>query len=117
MIIGGSVIYSGGSPVRRSFFVPLVSRYRQLDQALDLEALNLEFARWLAITGNRTMVITGRFEADTDRSLQSNQVYNQAIVINSVIGNDHSISLPARRLNQNIVPVFGNIDRYQSSLL
>ena len=38
--------------VRRSFFVPLVSRYRQLDQALDLEALNLEFARWLALTAN-----------------------------------------------------------------
>lgn len=38
--------------VRRSFFVPLVSRYRQLDQVLDLEALNLEFARWLALTAN-----------------------------------------------------------------
>ncbi|MEX2496442.1 MAG: hypothetical protein WD448_10155 [Woeseia sp.] len=38
--------------VRRSFFVPLVSRYRQLGQVLDLEALNLEFARWLAITAN-----------------------------------------------------------------
>ena len=38
--------------VRRSFFVPLVSRYRQLDQTLDLEGLNLEFARWLAITAN-----------------------------------------------------------------
>lgn len=38
--------------IRRSFFVPLVSRYRQLDQALDLEGLNLEFARWLAITAN-----------------------------------------------------------------
>jgi transposase len=38
--------------VRRSFYVPLVSRYRQLDQSLDLEALNLEFARWLALTAN-----------------------------------------------------------------
>lgn len=38
--------------VRRSFFVPLVSRYRQLDQALDLAALNGEFARWLALTAN-----------------------------------------------------------------
>jgi transposase len=38
--------------IRRSFFVPLASRYRQLDQALDLEALNLEFARWLALTAN-----------------------------------------------------------------
>ena len=38
--------------VRRSFFVPLVSRYRQLDQPLDLETLNLEFARWLALTAN-----------------------------------------------------------------
>jgi transposase len=38
--------------IRRSFFVPLVSRYRQLEQTLDLEALNLEVARWLAITAN-----------------------------------------------------------------
>jgi hypothetical protein len=38
--------------IRRSFFVPLVSRYQQLDQPLDLEALNLEFARWLALTAN-----------------------------------------------------------------
>lgn len=38
--------------VRRSFFVPLVSRYRQLGQPLDLEVLNLEFARWLALTAN-----------------------------------------------------------------
>ncbi len=38
--------------VRRSFFVPLVSRYRQLEQALDLEALNLEFCRWLVLTAN-----------------------------------------------------------------
>ncbi|MCH8136749.1 MAG: IS21 family transposase [Proteobacteria bacterium] len=38
--------------IRRSFFVPLVSRYRQLNQPLDLEALNLEFARWLALTAN-----------------------------------------------------------------
>lgn len=38
--------------IRRSFFVPLVSRYQQLDQTLDLAALNLEFARWLAITAN-----------------------------------------------------------------
>ena len=46
--------------VRRSFFVPLISRYRQLDQALDLEALNLEFARWLALTANaRVHATTG----------------------------------------------------------
>ena len=38
--------------VRRSFFVPLVSRYRQLNQPLDLETLNMEFARWLAVTAN-----------------------------------------------------------------
>ena len=46
--------------VRRSFFVPLVSRYRQLDQPLDLAALNLEFARWLALTANaRVHATTG----------------------------------------------------------
>lgn len=38
--------------VRRSFFVPLLSRYRQLRQPLALEALNVEFARWLALTAN-----------------------------------------------------------------
>jgi transposase len=38
--------------IRRSFFVPLISRYRQLGQVLDLAALNLEFARWLATKAN-----------------------------------------------------------------
>ena len=38
--------------VRRSFYVPLVSRYRQLAEPLDLAGLNLEFARWLAVTAN-----------------------------------------------------------------
>lgn len=38
--------------IRRSFYVPLVSRYKQLDQRLDLGALNLELARWLAVTAN-----------------------------------------------------------------
>lgn len=38
--------------VRRSFYVPLISRYRQLQQPLDLAGLNLEFARWLATTAN-----------------------------------------------------------------
>jgi transposase len=38
--------------IRRSFFTPLISRYRQLGQQLDLETLNLEFARWLAVTAN-----------------------------------------------------------------
>jgi transposase len=38
--------------IRRSFFVPLVSRYKQLGQVLTLEILNLEFARWLAVTAN-----------------------------------------------------------------
>jgi transposase len=55
--------------VRRSFFVPLLSRYRQLDQALDLEGLNLEFARWLAITANaRVHGTTG--EVPYERLLQ-----------------------------------------------
>ena len=38
--------------VRRSFFVPLITRYRQSQQELDLETLNLEFARWLALKAN-----------------------------------------------------------------
>ena len=38
--------------IRRSFFVPLVSRYQQLGLPLDVETLNLEFARWLAVKAN-----------------------------------------------------------------
>ncbi|MGK0169836.1 MAG: hypothetical protein ACI9W2_001559, partial [Gammaproteobacteria bacterium] len=38
--------------IQRSFFVPLLSRYDQLGQSLDLPGLNLEFARWLAVTAN-----------------------------------------------------------------
>ncbi|MEE9333801.1 MAG: IS21 family transposase [Granulosicoccaceae bacterium] len=33
--------------IHRSFFVPLVTRYRQSGETLDLDGLNLEFARWL----------------------------------------------------------------------
>ena len=38
--------------IRRSFFGPLISRYRQLGHSLYIGELNLEFARWLAITAN-----------------------------------------------------------------
>lgn len=38
--------------IRRSFFVPLITRYHQLQQDLDLETLNLEFSRWLALKAN-----------------------------------------------------------------
>ena len=38
--------------IRRSFFVPLTSRYQQLGTELDLATLNLELARWLALTAN-----------------------------------------------------------------
>ena len=38
--------------IRRSFFIPLISRYKQLGEALDLDTLNIEFARWLALTAN-----------------------------------------------------------------
>jgi len=39
--------------LRRSFFVPVVSRYRQLGEALDREQLNVELTRWLEGTANR----------------------------------------------------------------
>ena len=46
--------------IRRSFYVPLISRYKQLGEPLTLEILNLEFARWLALTANsRTHGTTG----------------------------------------------------------
>lgn len=38
--------------IRRSFYVPLITRYRQSGQTLDLDSLNGEFARWLALTAN-----------------------------------------------------------------
>ena len=51
--------------IRRSFFVPLVSRYRQLGEVLYLERLNLEFARWLALKANaRTHATTGEVPSD-----------------------------------------------------
>jgi transposase len=39
--------------LRRSFFVPVVSRYQQLGEALDREQLNVELAHWLEHTANR----------------------------------------------------------------
>lgn len=39
--------------LRRSFFVPLVSRYHQLDESLDRNLLNQELTRWLERTANR----------------------------------------------------------------
>jgi len=38
--------------IRRSFFVPLITRYRQSGEELDLDTLNLEFARWFALVAN-----------------------------------------------------------------
>ena len=38
--------------LRYSFFVPLVSRYRQLGESLDRELLNLELTSWLERTAN-----------------------------------------------------------------
>lgn len=63
--------------IRRSFFVPLVSRYQQLDQPLDVEGLNLEFARWLAVKANaRQHGTTG--EVPSQR-LQQEQVALQTL--------------------------------------
>lgn len=39
--------------LRRSFFVPLVSRYHQLGESLDRELLNMELASWLERTANQ----------------------------------------------------------------
>lgn len=59
--------------VRRSFYVPLISRYRQLEQPLDLAGLNLEFARWLATTANaRVHGTTG--EIPSERLEQEREV-------------------------------------------
>jgi transposase len=51
--------------IRYSFFLPLVTRYAQLGQPLDLATLNFEFARWLAVTANvRTHGTTGEIPAE-----------------------------------------------------
>ncbi len=51
--------------VRQSFFVPLTSRYRQLDEALDLTVLNVEFDHWLSVTANiRVHGTTGEIPAE-----------------------------------------------------
>ena len=51
--------------VRRSFFVPLVTRYQQNQETLDLEGLNGEFARWLALKANaRSHGTTGEVPSD-----------------------------------------------------
>ena len=39
--------------LRRSFFVPVVSRYQQLGEPLDLQLLNQELCSWLEHTANR----------------------------------------------------------------
>jgi len=38
--------------IRRSFFIPLLTRYRQSGEILDLDTVNLEFARWMALVAN-----------------------------------------------------------------
>ena len=51
--------------IRYSFFVPLVSRYEQLGQPLDVTTLNLEFAGWMAATANvRIHGTTGEVPAE-----------------------------------------------------
>ncbi len=63
--------------IRRSFFVPLISRYRQLGQVLDLEALNGEFARWLATKANAR--IHGTTGEVPDERLLAEQAALQAL--------------------------------------
>lgn len=51
--------------LRRSFFVPLVSCYQQLDESLDRELLNVELACWLERTANsREHGTTGQIPAE-----------------------------------------------------
>ena len=63
--------------IRRSFFVPLISRYRQLGQVLDLAALNREFARWLATKANAR--IHGTTGEVPDERLLAEQAALQAL--------------------------------------
>jgi transposase len=84
--------------IRRSFFVPLISRYQQLDQVLDLEALNLEFARWLAIKANaRVHGTTGEIPADR---LIAEQAVLQALPPRLLGGQPRLTSTPRTPVSQ-----------------
>lgn len=51
--------------IRRSFYVPLVSRYRQLGLTLDMATLNYEFMQWLLLQANaRCHGTTGEIPAE-----------------------------------------------------
>jgi hypothetical protein len=83
--------------IRRSFFVPLVSRYQQLGQPLDLDTLNLEFARWLAVTANaRVHGTTG--EVPSER-LEAEQPALQTLPPRLFAGEPRSVD-PGRSLNR-----------------
>lgn len=76
--------------IRRSFFVPLVSRYQQLGQSLDLETLNLEFARWLALTANaREHATTG--EVPNER-LEQERIVLQTLPPSLLAGEPRSVA-------------------------
>jgi len=81
--------------IRRSFFVPLVSRYQQLGLPLDVETLNLEFARWLAVKANtRKHGTTG--EVPSERLAQE-RVALQALPPSLLTGEPRSVE-PDRSL-------------------
>lgn len=77
--------------IRRSFFVPLVSRYQQLSQPLDIETLNLEFARWLAVKANaREHGTTGEVPA---QRLEQEQAALQALPPSLLTGEPRSMDI------------------------
>jgi hypothetical protein len=62
----------------------------------------------------RTMIVAGRFETDQHRCGGSTKIISQALKIFGGIG--HSKSLPTRRsgrLDQHVVAILGDVDRYQ----
>lgn len=82
--------------IRRSFFVPLVSRYQQLGLPLDVDSLNLEFARWLAMTANaRVHGTTG--EVPNERLTQE-RLTLQSLPPSLLAGEPRSTA-PGRSLN------------------
>jgi transposase len=82
--------------VRRSFFLPLVSRYQQLGLDLDLETVNLEFARWLAVTANaRVHGTTG--DVPSER-LERERVLLQCLPPRLFMGESRSVD-PGHSLN------------------
>src|SRR6266496_2883432 len=63
--------------------------------------------------GNRTMIVAGRLERHSARTLETVQELEQAIDIGGGIGHPESVLPAGRRFDQNRIPVASDVDRHQ----